>query len=197
MITLKRFRRIEAALRVAGYGPVIEWSESIQPPADADAFTEQAIYVICNSGMRNTVAVPIFERCMHALRTGKSVKRAFGHPGKSAAIRWIWKRREALFEQYRTTDDVLEFLQELPWIGPVTSYHLAKNLGVDAAKPDVHLERLAAWEGTDTHRMCARLSRQSGYRIATVDSILWQACADGIIDSKAYRKEGWVAGWRG
>jgi len=51
VITLKRFRRIEAVMRAAGYGHIFEWSEAIPKPADADAFAEQAVYVICNSGM--------------------------------------------------------------------------------------------------------------------------------------------------
>ena len=48
MITLKRFRKLEAALRAAGYGPMIEWSETIQPPTTAEEFAGEAIYVICN-----------------------------------------------------------------------------------------------------------------------------------------------------
>lgn len=37
MITLKRFRRVEAVLREAGYGAIIDWSETIAKPADAEA----------------------------------------------------------------------------------------------------------------------------------------------------------------
>lgn len=37
--------------------------------------------------------------------------------------------------------DALDALKVLPWIGDVTKYHLAKNIGLaDVAKPDVHLE---------------------------------------------------------
>jgi hypothetical protein len=39
--------------------------------------------------------------------------------------------------------DPLGVLQSLPYIGPVTCYHLAKNIGLQVAKPDHHLTRLA------------------------------------------------------
>lgn len=196
MITLKRFRRIEALLRAAGYGSIIDWSEGIAAPADADAFADQAIYVICNSGMSNVVAFGIYERCMTALRAGQSAASVFGHPGKRVAIDAIWADRHRLFEGYERSPAPLDYLRSLPWIGPVTAYHLAKNLGADVAKPDVHLERLAAREGTSTEKLCRRLARQTGYRVATIDTVLWRACADGLLDSKAYLKAGWKAAFR-
>lgn len=196
MITLLRFRQIEAALREAGYGPIIEWSETIPAPADADAFAREAIYVICNSGMKNAVAAPIFERCMTALTDGRSAATEFGHPGKREAIDRIWLEREELFARYKASTEPIVFLRTLPWIGEVTSYHLAKNLGADVAKPDVHMERLARRERTTTHRLCRRLSRQTGYRIATIDTVLWRACADGLLDSRTYELQGWKTAFR-
>ena len=61
MITLRRFRLLEAALRTAGYGPTIEWSENVQPASTAEEFAAEAIFVICSSGMNNRVAAPIFD----------------------------------------------------------------------------------------------------------------------------------------
>lgn len=196
MITLKRFRRIETALREAGYSPIIEWSENILPPADADGFAREAIYVICNSGFRNSVAVPIFERCMTALKSGGTAATEFGHVGKRQAIDHIWTEREKLFAAYREHDDKIAFLHEIPWIGPVTSYHLEKNLGGDHAKPDVHMERLARRDRTTTQRLCRRLARETGYRVATIDTILWRACADGLLDSALYEADGWRAAFK-
>lgn len=193
MITLARFRLIEHALRERGFGPTIEWSESLLPPADADAFAEAAIYVICNSGMANTVASTIFERCMTALRSGVPAANVFGHPGKAHAIDAIWRDREPLFAAVSAADDKVEALRALPFIGEVTALHLAKNLGADTAKPDVHMERLARREETTTAELCARLAVQTGYRVATIDTILWRACADKILNSKVHELEGWDA----
>ena len=197
MITLKRFRRLEEALRRAGYGPMIEWSETVIPPADAEAFASEAIYVICNSGMKNSVAAPIAERCLASLRIGASATTVFRHPGKTAAIDAIWSRRNEFFAKFASNGAKLEDLRELPWIGPVTMYHLAKNLGADEAKPDVHLERLARGDQTTTDRLCRRLARQSGMRVASVDSILWRAAADELLDSRTYELKGWRAATSG
>jgi hypothetical protein len=193
MITPKRFLRLEAVLREAGYGPTIDWSEKVTAPVDADAFACEAIYVVCNSGMKNTVAATIAARCIAALQQGHSATTVFGHPGKAPAIDSIWTKRQKLFARFSSVDAKLEDLLELPWIGPVTMYHLAKNLGADEAKPDIHLERLARRDRTTTQRLCKRLARATGYRKATVDSILWRACADGYLNSKVYELEGWRA----
>ena len=196
MITLKRFRKLEAALRLAGYGPMIQWSETIQPPTTAEQFAREAIYVICNSGMKNSVAWPIAVRCLAALAVGASATTVFGHPGKAPAIDAIWHQRAMLFERYCREDDKASVLAELPWIGPVTKHHLAKNLGADTAKPDVHLKRLARRDRTTTQTLCRRLARQTGYRVATIDTILWRACADGLLNSRKYEVEGWKAAFR-
>lgn len=197
MITLKRFRRIEDAVRSAGYGPVIDWSENIRAPASADEFATAAIYVICNSGMKNSVAAPIAARCIEALNEGNPATAVFGHPGKAAAIDAIWQQRDELFERYTREYAKLDFLALIPWIGPVTKHHLAKNLGFDTAKPDVHLERLARRDGTSAQTLCRRLARLTDYRVATVDTILWRACADGILNSRQYELTGWKAAFRG
>ena len=108
---------------------------------------------------------------------------------------WL-KPREILFAAYRAHEDKIAFLGEIPWIGPITSYHLEKNLGGDHAKPDVHMERLARRDRTTAHRLCEGLARESGFRVATIDTILWRACADGLLDSARYELDGWTAAFR-
>jgi hypothetical protein len=183
-ISAKLFARIDRAVRKAGYTAAIEWSENIRPPANAADLAAEAIYVICNSGMSNRVAVPIFERCMEALRNGKSAEAVYGHREKAKAIDKIWRGRVALFRKLRRAEDLIQFCASLPWVGPVTKYHLAKNLGANVAKPDVHLNRLAEPEGVTAQQLCERLAKETGYRAATIDLILWRACADGIIHSR-------------
>ncbi len=196
MITLKRFRRLEQAVREAGFGPSIEWSERIEPPKSATEFASATIYVIIHGGMANAVAVHIYARCLAALAAKGSADRVYGHSGKAAAIDHIWNDREALFQSYQAAEDKLLFLALLPFIGPVTRLHLAKNLGADIAKPDVHLERLARAEKTTTAKLCRRLALQTGHRVATIDTILWRACAEGILKSSVYEADGWRAAFR-
>lgn len=183
-ISRELFARIDAAVRAAGYDAAIDQSENIMAPTTAAEFASEAIYVICNSGMSNVVAVPIFNRCMKALRAGKSASTVFGHPGKGKAIDWIWKRRKRLFREFAVAPDMIEFFSALPWIGPITKFHVAKNVGADVAKPDVHLNRLADREGLTAQELCDRLATETGYRAATIDLILWRTCADRIIHSR-------------
>lgn len=162
----------------------IEWSEGLSEPQAAADFASEAIFVICNSGMKNTVARGIYKRVMEAIDRGDSASTAFGHVGKAAAIDTIWRDRHTLFGRYLVADDKVEFCASLPWIGNITKYHLAKNFGANVAKPDVHLQRLADREGTTAQALCERLAAATGYRAATVDVVLWRACANGVINSR-------------
>jgi hypothetical protein len=185
-ITAEQFRAVLAALGEQGAADVA-WSESLEPPATPEAFARETIFVICNSGMKNTVAKMIFARCMDALAAGTPVVEVFGHRGKASAIEAIWADRVGLLSMYllRKTDaDRLDMLVALPWIGHITKYHLAKNFGADVAKPDVHLQRLADREGCTAQALCERLGAEVRLRAATVDVVLWRACANSIINSR-------------
>jgi hypothetical protein len=75
-------------------------------------------------------------------------------------------------------DPVLE-LSALPHIGPVTAWHLAKNLGFDAAKPDRHLVRLCNRLGfADVHELCGAIAAVTGQTVGVVDIVLWRYLAD-------------------
>jgi hypothetical protein len=183
-ISCELFAEIDRAVREAGYAAAIEWCENIKPPATAAKLASEIIYVIINSGLSNRVAVPIFQRCMSALASGNSATTVFGHPGKAAAIDLIWQDRAALYRKLKITDNLVDYCAKLPWIGPVTRFHLARNLGADVAKPDVHMNRLADAEGLTAQELCERLARETGYRAGTVDLVLWRAAEAGIIHSR-------------
>ena len=143
MITIRRFRRLERAVRDAGFSADIAWAEGLDAPVTPEQFAEAGVYVIVNSGMKYAVAQTIFARCREELHRDGRVTKAFGHPGKTQAINAIWEQRDQLFDDYQRAEDTLEFCASLPWVGPVTKFHLAKDLGADVAKPDVHVARLA------------------------------------------------------
>lgn len=178
--------RLRFALECAGWKDDISWAENILPPADAEEFAQEAVFVICNSGMRFTVARGIYRRVMAALEAGKSASSAFGHAGKAAGIDRIWAEREVLFRRYLDAAEqgweaALAFCESLPWVGGITKYHLAKNFGAPVAKPDVHLQRLADAHGCGAQELCERLAAATGLRVPTVDTILWRACATGLL----------------
>jgi hypothetical protein len=196
LLTLGMFKQLESVLRHKGYDDIIAWSEALSPPANARAFAHEAIYVICNSGMSVAVANPIYWRCVRTLNRRQSASTVFGHAGKARAIDHIWRHRHILFEAYRIADNKMAFLLTLPFIGRTTQHHLAKNLGEDTVKPDVHLLRLARHEHSTPLDMCERLAFLSGFRIGTIDTILWRACADGYLESIEYEQGGWEAAFR-
>ena len=179
MISPETFRALAARL-----DDDVKWAESLKPPEDPDDFALELAFVICNSGMKNTVARGIYERVAKQLISGGPITAVFRHPGKAIAIRGIWMRREYLFRQFQAAPDKLAWLRTLPWIGPVTCYHAAKNFGVDCCKPDVHLVRLAETFKTTPDQLCRSLAQQTGYRVATIDTVLWRACATGLLNSR-------------
>jgi hypothetical protein len=161
----------------------IMWAESIQRPTCPREFAQETIFVICNSGMKFTVAVKICERVMDAVLIGNPASTAFGHKGKTAAIDLVWRDRERLLAEFLAAEDPVAYCETIPWIGGITKYHLAKNFGAQVAKPDVHLQRLADLYGCTAQQLCERLAAETGYRVATIDTLIWRACAVGIIDS--------------
>lgn len=183
MITATDFDWILGLLGQQGQNDV-DWAEGLTPPESADEFALETIFVICNSGMKNTVARLIYNRIVERLRAGEPVKgNVLGKSGKAAAIDKIWKERERYFAEYMAAPDKVAYAQTVPWIGGITCYHMVKNFGADVAKPDVHLKRLADREGVSSQQLCERLAGETGFRVATVDTVLWRACATGVINS--------------
>lgn len=182
----------------AGFASEIDWAQGLKPPVDVDTFADEYIWVVLNSGMRNQVARGIADKVYPALKAGRSASTAFGHKAKCRAIDMFWAFRHPLFASFlrcKTNDARFAFtepktLREMmkgtaPCIGAITRWHLAKNWGVDCAKPDRHLERIAEHYGTDTHALCARLSAETGDRVATVDLVLWRAANLQLIATRS------------
>lgn len=172
---------LKRALIEAGYAGDIDWCEDVRECESAEAFAREHAFVVCNSGMKAQVAVGIFRKVWEALTTGGDVRAVYGHPGKAWAVAFVYENREQFFEEYKAAEDKLAYLVTLPWIGDITKYHLAKNFGVDVAKPDRHLVRVAGEYGTTYDELCRRLSEEVGDRIGTVDYVIWRAANLGMI----------------
>ena len=176
---------IREQVRKAGFEDEIRWAEDIKPPTDAEDFVSELIFVICNSGMKAQVARGIYDKVMAALRRDGCAGTAFNHVGKVASIERLWRQRARLFAEYQRSCQKLKWLGEVPWIGPITRYHAAKNFGLEVIKPDRHLERVAKAARTSPYMLCRRLSTASGDSLAVVDTVIWRAANLGIIDTAA------------
>lgn len=165
----------------AGYGEEIVWSEELKPCSRANDFFCEYMWVVVSSGIKNQVARLIESRLHEAIQQGRPLSSAFGHKGKVKAIEYVLAHRGELFEEYRSSTSTVDYLECLPWIGKITKWHLAKNLGADTPKPDRHLVRIATKYGTNCFELCRRLAGETGYRVATVDLIIWRAANLGFI----------------
>ena len=75
----------------------------------------------------------------------------------------------------RLAKDGVDALKVLPWIGDVTKYHLAKNIGLaDVAKPDVHLEWCAEHCAAEVDELVSYLASKYQMTKHKVDAVLWE-----------------------
>jgi hypothetical protein len=134
-------------------------------------FLCEYVWVVVNSGMKNTVGKQIFERWE------QQGLEAIGHLGKRGAIKQVTTDIHYYFGGLLQATDKLAYLKMLPFIGDITKYHLARNLGIDCVKPDRHLVRLAALLHYDTpFNMCSEIKQQVPDRLGTIDIVLWRWC---------------------
>lgn len=161
-----------------GYADEICWAET-RPPLEQQTpavFLQEYIWVVLNAGMREQVARTIYDRFL-AARDPATI----GHLGKRAAVERALQEHETWFAALLAADEKLAYLESLPWIGPVTKYHLARNLGIDVVKPDRHLVRLAARFGyTSPDALCRAIQAEVGMRLGTIDLVLWRYCNLGV-----------------
>lgn len=177
-----------------GYEAEIAWQEDVSSMLLTEQrFLSEAAWVILNSGMKEAIVRRIFPELatvfanfvtahtasIFAADGGKArALRIFNHPRKIDAIIEIVKYVDTIglaeVKSLLLTKGTA-YLQTLPYIGPVTALHLAKNLGQDVAKPDRHLTRIACACGyDDPQALCTRLRDFLGEPIAVIDIVLWR-----------------------
>lgn len=176
-----------------GYGPEIDWQDQcFLDQVTESSFLRETAWVILSAGMRERVIrnrFPAISEAFLSWRSASDISRCrrqcaraalkvFRHPTKIAAIAFAAQTITTMtFEAFRTAlrDHGIELLQEFPFIGPVTRYHLAKNLGMDVVKPDRHLVRLAHTAGFEQpDELCRAVAEVTGDRIGTIDVVLWR-----------------------
>ena len=173
MEIIEFYNQVKKDIIQKGYKPEIDIVENRTfEQQSSNIFYWEYVYVVCNSGMKNQIAEKIFSNYK---KIGIS---AINHPLKKKALIELELNFKKWFDELQrknTDEEKLVYLESLPHIGKITKYHLARNLGIDCAKPDRHLVRIADRFGySDVQDMCKDLSVASGDRIGTVDVILWR-----------------------
>lgn len=181
-MSTEKYLQLKEKLIEFGYDHELKWIEQIKPCNNEFDFANEAVWVILNSGMKEQIARVIWDRIKQAWSEGKSTSSAFGHKGKVSAIDYIVKNRGEIFAQYDCCLKPLDFLESLPYVGKITKYHLAKNLGHDCVKPDRHLVRIAKiYNFENCFELCKWIRNQTGDKISLVDMVLWRSANLGWI----------------
>jgi hypothetical protein len=190
---LERYLTAKEAVIQAGFAPEIDWQEGLcLQTLTESAFLREGAWVILNAGMRESVVRGLFGAISDAFQrwdssaaivagSGRCVARALAHfnhrPKLSAIASLAAHVHDEGFEcvRKRIAEEGVDYLESLSFIGPVTRYHFAKNIGMDVVKPDRHLVRMARASGFRTPAdLCGAIGACTGDRVGVVDVVLWR-----------------------
>jgi hypothetical protein len=196
MTFLEFYHDVRSAVIESSFQEEINWQNNIflDSLTETDLLRETA-WVIINSGFRESIARRHFSNLSLSFGDWESARHivsnrelciscaldGFGHVGKVKAIESIADCIfEIGFEKIKSDiiNDPIPTLQTFPYIGPITVWHLAKNIGCDVAKPDRHLVQTASSFGFDcVHKFCREISKSTGEKVSVIDIIIWRYCS--------------------
>lgn len=190
---LSRYRFAKRVVEDSGYASEVSWQSGVSlDDMDESTFLRELAWVVLSAGMSERVIRGIFRElssCFLDWESSEAIVRherlcycqaisVFGNKRKiSAILAAAGEIHDMGFDTLKESmlRDPIDFLQKFPYIGPITAYHLAKNLGLPVAKPDRHLTRIAALEGySDVQLFCDEISQLTGDSVPVVDIVLWR-----------------------
>ncbi|MHB8358515.1 MAG: HhH-GDP family DNA glycosylase [Thermoplasmataceae archaeon] len=187
------YQKVKNQVIRLGFGHEIQWQGSVdfKEVTETDFLREYA-WVVLTCGMKEKVISHIFpsfsdafyewESSWEIVRNEEKCRglglEVFHNQAKVEAIITTAKKISVSgFEYFKKwiERDTLTNLRSLPYIGMITQFHLAKNLGMEVAKPDRHLSRIAHLLGyNDVQALCKKVSNETGDRISVVDLVFWR-----------------------
>ena len=187
------YNKAKEVVMSSGYEREIDWQSNIEIDSVGESdFLQEYAWVVLSSGMKESVIRRIFGRfssafcewqssliiSQHSNRCRESALRVFNNRRK---VDGIIKTAQFIatvgFDEFRESlkKDTIKALLSLDFIGPITCYHLAKNIGLNVAKPDRHLKRIAQIFGyTDVQELCKEVSQSTGDKMSVVDLVFWR-----------------------
>lgn len=176
-----------------GYGPEIDWQEKQGlENVNESEFLREAAWVIISAGFRESIvrakfsrlsaaffdwagASPIVKRRAHCRAQALRVFASSRKIGAILRVAEVVNRIGFVKLKCALIEDPIGLIRTLPFMGPATSLHLAKNLGVPVVKPDRHLLRVAHITGyTSPQEMCEIISMVVGDKPSVVDLVIWR-----------------------
>jgi len=181
----------------ANYPDELEWAKGTTQETfkklTAKKFLENYCWVVYASGFRVSTIEAVFPRLRKAfkhfdldalsgMRSLSEVLAVFNNERKADCFlkgsKAIAEEGFPVFKKRLKTQGIC-VLETLPGIGPITKYHLAKNIGLfDEAKPDIWLVRAAEACNTTVDELVTFLSEQYTMSRHVVDVVLWRHGAD-------------------
>jgi len=178
-----------------GFAWEVDWQESqcINSLTESE-FYREAAWVILSSGMSVRSVTSVFKNVSIAFLNWEcseeivtlgdncinNALRHFNHKGKINAILSIIQFANKIgFESFKLNleNSGVEYIQQFSFFGPATSFHLAKNIGMNVVKPDRHLIRLAeALNFSTPDKLCTVIANLIDEKISVVDVVLWRYC---------------------
>lgn len=197
-LALMFYDKAKAFVASEGLSWEIEWQRTrcFFEFTETDLLCETAWVILC-SGFREAIVRRYFDRLSLCFCDWESAREiVINAPAcRSTALALFRNARkiDAIVNVARRVDNVgystlkevicsnpITELQNFPFIGPITSWHLAKNLGLEVAKPDRHLDRLSSSLGfDDAHDLCGAVATATGQKVNVVDIVLWRYAASG------------------
>ena len=181
------------AVVARGFAWEIDWqAERRLDRIDEAEFLRESAWTVLSAGFREAILRQLFVPVCDAFlgmrsaaviqanraRCRQAALKVFNHQGKVNAILDIASIVDEMgFEHVRRRieQEQVRFLQTLPYIGSITSFHLAKNIGLPVVKPDRHLRRIAAAAGfRSPQELCQLISDRLGEPVPVVDVVLWR-----------------------
>jgi len=163
------------------HAPDLKWIRSRQSLVRTfDEFFEEYVYVVVASGFRGRTAARFTPLLIACDGDETRMLAVFKNKRKVAAIACVFQLRHKWDEPTGFRANVarwgIDTLINLPMIGPITKFHLARNIGLsrDVAKPDLHLVRYAAEQRqSSVQSMVESIAQSHEMTVGVVDFILW------------------------
>lgn len=190
---LDMYLTAKEAVVARGFAWEIDWQEERRLDRIGESeFLRESAWTVLSAGFREVVVRRLFGPVCDAFlgfRSAAAIQenrpscrrralKVFNNPRKVNAILDIASIVDEMgFEHLirRIKDEEVRFLQTLPYIGSITAFHLAKNLGLPVVKPDRHLQRIAGAAGfSSALELCQLISDHLGEPVQVVDVVLWR-----------------------
>ena len=193
LLLVSAYLTAKEAVITSGFASEVDWQHDLCLAALSESyFLREAAWVVLSAGMKESVIRRKFPEITTAfldwrdarsiVRRRKRCKRiameAFSNERKISAILDIAAEVDVQgfeFVKHSLSNNPTEYIRTLPFMGPATTFHLAKNLGISVVKPDRHLIRVAKKVGYSSPvELCQAIAQFVGDKVAVIDLVIWR-----------------------